>query len=239
MSTPHNRAKKGDFSKVCIMPGDPLRAKWIAETFLDKVKIVNDIRCMYAYTGYYKGKRVSVMAHGMGIPSIGIYSYELFKFYDVDYIIRVGSAATSIKGIRVGSVFIVKDAFSKSQYMEELGAKSKDDIYKPSKKIYDTLVKTSQQLKIPYHSGRIFSEDCFYSTFTPAQRIKLSKGCQMCEMESAALFANANKLHKQAATILTCSDSLITKDAMTHQERQSSMKNMIKIALETCIKLIK
>ena len=239
MSTPHIRAKKGDFAKVCIMPGDPLRAKWIAETFLTDAKLVNDVRNMFGFTGYYKGKKVSVKAHGMGIPSIGIYAYELFKFYDVDYIIRVGSAGALIKDIKVGSVFIGKDAFTKSIYPQEVGYKTKNGIYKPSKKLLDLAINTCKEYRIPYRVGRIYSEDCFYTSRTVKQRIKDSHGAEMCEMESAGLYATACKLKKQALTILTCSDSIVTHESMSIMERQTKFKDMAILALEMAIKLVK
>ena len=239
MSTPHNRAKKGDFAKVCIMPGDPLRAKWIAETFLDNAVLVNDVRGMLGFTGYYKGKRVSVMAHGMGIPSIGIYVYELFKFYDVDYIIRVGSAGALVKNIKVGSVFLVKDSYTKSVYPQELGVKTKSHIFKPSKKLLDLAIDTCHKFKIPYHLGRVYSDECFYGRASVKERIKDSGGAQMCEMESAGLFATADKLKKQAMTLLTCSDNLVTHELMSSYERQTKFKDMVKLSLEMAIKLVK
>ena len=172
MSTPHNGAKKGDFANVCIMPGDPLRAKWIAETFLDNCTLVNDVRGMLGFTGYYKGKKVSVMGHGMGVPSMGIYAYELYKFYGVDYIIRVGSGGAMIKDIKVGSIFVVDEAFGSSTFPKELGVKTNKGVIKPTKKLFDLTIKTLKEEKIPYRVGRAFSEDCFYSSLTVKQRIK-------------------------------------------------------------------
>ena len=239
MLTPHNRAKKGEFAKVCIRPGDPLRAKWMAETFLDNAILVNDVRGMLGFTGYYKGKRVSVMAHGMGIPSIGIYSYELFKFFGVDYIIRVGSAGALIKEIKVGSIFIVDEAYTKSAFAEELGVKSKTNTFKPSKKLLDLAINTCHKLKIPYRKGKIYSDDCFYGRASVKERIKMSRGAQMCEMESAGLFALAKKLKKDALTLLTCSDSLVTHESMSAHDRQTSFKSMAKLALEMAAKLVK
>ena len=238
MSTPHNSAKKGDFANVCIMPGDPLRAKWIAETFLDNVTLVNDIRGMLGFTGFYKGKKVSVMGHGMGVPSVGIYAYELFKFYDVDYIIRVGSGGALIKEIKVGSVFVVDEAFGTSTFPKEMGLKIKNNVIKPTKKLFDLTIKTLKEEKIPYRVGRAFSEDCFYSDLSVKQRIKWT-GAQMCEMESYALYACAIRLKKQALTLLTCSDSMVTGESMPASERQTSFKQMTKAALETALKVAK
>ena len=238
MSTPHNNAKKGAFANICIMPGDPLRAKWIAETFLDNVKLVNDVRGMLGFTGYYKGKKVSVMGHGMGVPSMGIYAYELYKFYGVDYIIRVGSGGAMIKDIKVGSIFVVDEAFGSSTFPKELGVKTNKGVIKPTKTLFDLTIKTLKEEKIPYRVGRAFSEDCFYSSLTVKQRIKWT-GAQMAEMESYALYACAIKLKKQALTLLTCSDSMVTGESMPASARQTSFKEMTRAALETAIKVSK
>ena len=239
MPTPHNRAKKGDFAKICLMAGDPLRAKWIVETFLDKAVLVNDVRGMLGFTGYYKGKRVSVMGHGMGIPSTCIYAHELFKFYDVDYIIRVGSTGSLVKNIKVGSVFITKEAWGKSSYPKEIGVKTKNNVITPSKKLYDLAVKVCKEHKIPYYEGRAISADAFYSYKTAAQLRKMSGGADVTEMESLGLYAEAIRLKKHALTLLTCSDSLVTHEEMSSQERQTKFKDMVKIALEVAVKLSK
>ena len=239
MPTPHNNAKKGDFARVCIMPGDPLRAKWIAETFLEKVKLVNDVRGMFAFTGYYKGKRVSVMGHGMGTPSIGIYATELYKFYDVDYIIRVGTGGALVKQIHVGSVFLGEEAYSESNLLKEIGVKTKNNIYKPSKKLLDLAIKTCKELKIPYNIGCIANSDCFYHNVPLDKLAKKMGNAKICEMESAGLYGIAKWLKKDAFSLLTCSDSLVTKEETTAHERQTTFKNMMKIALEMAIKLTK
>lgn len=236
MST-HIDAKKSDIAKIVLMPGDPLRAKWIAENFLKKVKLVNQVRGMYAFTGYYKDKRVTVMGHGMGIPSIGIYSHELFTFFDVKYIIRVGSAGSIDKNIDIGDTFIAAEAFSESHYAEEIGVKVKNKVLKPSKILLDALVKAAKKNKIPYHMGRVNSEDAFYSKYNVAQLKKITGNAQMLEMEAFGLYANAIRSKKEAITILTCSDSLINHKALSPIERQTTFKNMVTIALEAATTL--
>jgi purine-nucleoside phosphorylase len=162
--TPHNKAKLNDIAKVVLMPGDPLRAKWIAENFLKSAKLVNDVRGMFAYTGTYKNKKITVMAHGMGMPSIGIYSYELFKFYNVNTIIRVGSAGAFAKTIKLGDVIIAKEAFSESIYAKDVGVKvPSSKILKASNRILNVCLATTQQMKIKPHVGKVLCEDVFYS----------------------------------------------------------------------------
>jgi purine-nucleoside phosphorylase len=162
--TPHNKAKLSDIAKVVLMPGDPLRAKWIAENFLKSPKLVNDVRGMFAYTGAYKNKKVTVMAHGMGMPSIGIYSYELFKFYNVNTIIRVGSAGAFTKSIKLGDVIVAKEAFSESIYAQDVGVKvPKNKILNASSKPLNLCLSVARQMKIEPHVGKVLCEDVFYS----------------------------------------------------------------------------
>lgn len=218
------------------MPGDPLRAKIAAETFLKNSKLVNQVRGMYAYTGTYKGKKITIMAHGMGIPSIGIYSYELFKFYDVDYIIRIGTAG-GYKGIEVGDVIISNAAYSYSTYAKDIGIKNAPKKLLPSKKLLNTAVKTANEMKLKYHVGQTASEDAFYNAYSVKEAIKRNHNSIVVEMEAYALYANAQYLKKNALTILTCSDSFFSKKQMSSKERQESTKTMIKLALNTAIKL--
>ena len=213
MSTPHNEAEKGQFAKTVLMPGDPLRAKFIAETFLENAVQVNGVRGMLGFTGTYKGKEISVMGGGMGMPSIGIYSYELFTQYDVDKIIRIGSAGG---------------------YSKEL---NEDDITYPSKELTDELRKAAKELNIPIREGYTHSSDVFYrqpSDESPTywEKLRDERGCLCVEMESFALFHNANVTGKQAACLLTISDSLVTHEETTADERQNAFTAMMKIALE-------
>ena len=198
--TPHNQAKLGEIAKNVLMPGDPLRAKFIAETFLTNVKQVNSVRNMLAFTGEYKGKEITVMASGMGMPSIGIYSYELYSVYGVENIIRVGSAGA----------------------------------YSGDLKVYDVVL-AAKRLEIPLHVSRIHSSDVFYREGEPNYYKTLceEKGVSCVEMESFALFHNARVLGKKAACLLTISDSFVTKEVTTAEERQTAFVNMMKVALET------
>ncbi len=234
--TTHNRAKKGEIAKVVLMAGDPLRVKWIAENFLDNVKLVNDIRSTYCYTGEYKGKLVSIMAHGMGNPSIGIYSYELFKFYDVDIIIRIGSAGSYSSSINISDLILVKESYSESTYAKLLNNYN-DDVFYPSENVNNLIINVAKQNNLPLNVVRCHSSDVFYSNEKLDSIIKRTHA-QCVEMESFALFVNAKMLNKSAAVILTCSDSLVTGDALSPDMRQTSFTNMIKLALESAIKLI-
>ncbi|MDE6477375.1 MAG: purine-nucleoside phosphorylase [Mycoplasmoidaceae bacterium] len=237
MSTPHNQAKKEDIAKVVLMPGDPLRAKFVAENYLQNAKLVNFVRNMYAYTGEYKGKKVTIMAHGMGIPSVGIYSYELFKFYDVDYIIRFGTAGGYKENIKVGDVIIAKSSFSESRYAIDLGIKDAPKILYPSKLLLDKAIESASSLNIKYHLSQVASEDVFYNCYTLEQNIARTQNSDAVEMEAYALYANAQLLNKHALTILTCSDSMVTGEQMTSQQRQTSTKNMIELVLDIAIRL--
>ena len=232
--TPHNEAKKEDIAKTVIMPGDPLRAKYIAEHFLDNYRLVNSVRNVLAYTGTYKGKEVTVMASGMGMPSIGIYSYELYKFYDVDNIIRVGSAGSYSKDIRLYDVVLVNESYSKSSFAKVQGYDS--DLIKSSEyinnKMRETAIKTNKKII----EGRIHSSDVFYID-ADIKDFYYNKKCLCTEMESFALFYNALKLNKRAACLLTISDNLETKEETTSEERQTSFNEMIELALDTTINL--
>lgn len=231
--TPHNACKdKSKIAKIVLMPGDPLRAKYIAENFLSDVELFTDVRNVLGYTGYYNGKKISVMASGMGMPSIGIYSYELFSFYDVDTIIRIGSAGSYDENVNVYDTLIVKDAFSESTFAR-VAFNDKSKIMKPSKLINNKLIKSAKKLGIPYKYGRIHSSDVFYGNdANHYKELRNNKGCLAVEMESFALFANAKALGKNAACILTISDSLVNGVATTSLERERNFNNMIKIALE-------
>lgn len=235
--TPHIEVKdKNLFGKTVLMPGDPLRAKWIAETYLTDVKLINTVRNMFAYTGYYKGQKVTVMGSGMGMPTIGIYSYELFKFYDVENIIRVGSCGAYSEKINLYDVIIASKAFSESSYAK-VAFGYLDNILFPSEKLVNKLTSSAKELNINVYQDIIHSSDVFYrhkgDVFTD---VRDKYGCVAVEMEAFALFANAKFLNKNAACILTVSDSLVTHEATTAKERQESFNKMIEIALEASIK---
>ncbi|WP_459995287.1 purine-nucleoside phosphorylase [Marinitoga arctica] len=233
MPTPHIEVdKKGIIAETVIMPGDPLRAKFIAENFLEDPILFNKVRNMFGYTGIYKGKKISVMGSGMGMPSIGIYSYELFKFYDVQNIIRVGSCGAYTDEIDLYDVILVEESYSESTYAKVM-AGIEDEILKPSSELNIKLENAAKNLNIPIHKGRIHSSDVFYrQNFDNYKKIKEKYGCIAVEMESFALFANAQVTGKNAACLLTVSDSLVTMKATSSEERMKSFTNMMKIALE-------
>ena len=229
--TPHIAAKEGDFAKTVLMPGDPLRAKFIAETFLTDAVLVNNVRGVNGYTGYYNGKRVSVMASGMGIPSMGIYSYELFNFYDIDNIIRIGTAGSIHLDLKIRNVVLAMGACTDSNY----GAQYElPGTFAPiaSFELLRKAVRVIEEMgNIGYKVGNVVSSDVFYSDRqTTAAWQKM--GALAIEMESAALYMNAARAGKNALTICTISDSLVTGEVTTAEERQTSFADMMKIALE-------
>lgn len=232
MPTPHIEAQKGEIAKTVLMPGDPLRAKFIAETFLENVKQFNNVRGMLGFTGTYKGREISVMGHGMGQPSVGIYSYELYKFYDVENIIRIGSCGAYDESLDLYDVIIVEDAYSESTFAQ-VQCGDMNDVQEPSQELTERLEKIADELEIPYKKGRIHSSDVFYSEdFKRFEKLRDEKGCLAVEMESFALFTNAKTLGKNAACVLTVSDHLVTHEETSSAERQTAFTNMMKIALE-------
>lgn len=235
MSTPHNSAEKGQIAKTVLMPGDPLRAKFIAETFLENAILVNNVRGIGGYTGTWKGKPVTVMASGMGMPSIGIYSYELFQQYDVDNIIRIGSAGAYVPELKIFDVVLASSAYSESTYAK-VQSGYKDAYGYPSKELNEKIKKAAERLNIPLTEGTIHSSDVFYRESSDyLEDIVQDKHCVCVEMESFALFNNARVLGKNAACLLTISDSLVSHEATSAEERQTSFKRMMEIALDAAI----
>ena len=230
--TPHNEAKKEDIAKTVLMPGDPLRAKYIAETYLEDYKLVNKVRNCFAYTGTYKGKRVTVMASGMGMPSIGIYSYELFKFYDVDTIIRVGSSGAYTDKLNLYDVVLVDGAYSDSAYALAQNGETRNILH-GNDEVNNHIKKVADKLNIPIHFVNIHSSDIFYKENDNFPELYEKYGCAAVEMESFALFHNANVCGKKAACLLTISDNLVTHAETTPEERQNSFNQMIELALES------
>lgn len=236
MSTPHNAAEKEQIAKTVLMPGDPLRAKYVAENYLEDAKLVNTVRNAFAYTGTYKGRPVSVMASGMGMPSIGIYSYELYKFYDVENIIRIGSAGAYDRELKIYDLVLADSCYSESSYARcQSGDKS--DIQYPDAVLNEKLLRAGKKLGIPVKTGRIHSGDVFYyEDGQPGYTYyRNEKDCLCVEMESFALFHNAKVLGRKAACILTISDSLVTHEVTTSEERQNAFTNMMKVALEAAV----
>ena len=229
MATPHISAEKGDFAKTVLMPGDPLRAKFIADTFLKDVRQVTGVRGMLGFTGTYEGRPI------MGMPSIGIYSYELYKFYDVDNIIRIGSAGSYTDKAKLFDVVLATGAYSESNYAVTQSGDT-DDIQTPSAELNNALRRSAAAAGIPLIEGNIHSSDVFYRQPSDAkptywERLRDEKGCLAVEMESFALFHNAKVLGKRAACLLTISDSFVSPEITTAEQRQTSFTAMMQVAL--------
>ena len=234
--TAHIEAKKDEIAQTVIMPGDPLRAKFIAETYLKDYKLVNTIRNIYAYTGYYKDQKITIMASGMGMPSIGIYSYELYKFYDVKNIIRVGTAGAYTKDLNLYDVVLVNASYSDSSYAK-VQNNSDDQLIEASYATNLYISTTAEERNIPITIGNIYSSDVFYKEEDNYKDIVKEIGCIACEMESFALFHNAKVLNKRASCLLTISNSFVTNEETTAEERQNAFTKMIELALEASLKM--
>ena len=233
MSTPHNRAEKGDFAPTVLMPGDPLRAKFIADTFLENPRLVTDVRGMLGYTGTYQGRPVSVMGSGMGMPSIGIYSYELYNYYGVENIIRVGSAGAMTGKLQLRDVVAAMSAYTNSRYGDSFGFSG---TLAPccSYELLAKAIETGKALGMNVVPGPVFSSDCFYEQGGyEASSAKLMKLGVLCvEMETYALYLNAAAAGKNALSLLTISDSAVTGEALPAEDRQNTFTQMMEIALE-------
>ena len=231
--TPHIEVKDANkIAKTVLMPGDPLRAKYIADTFLENVEQFNGVRGMLGFTGTYKGRRISVMGSGMGMPSIGIYSYELFNFYGVEQIVRIGSAGSYSPELNLYDVVVVKEAYSESSFAYTQG-KEERNVIPSNQELSEKIMDIAKNLNIKTHYERIHSSDVFYREGESiVEDMYENKKCVCVEMESFALFHNANVLGKKAACILTISDSLVTHEVTTSEERQNAFTQMMKIALE-------
>ena len=235
MSTPHNEANLGDIAKTVIMPGDPLRAKYIAENFMTDIKLVNSVRGIYAYTGKYKGKEITVMASGMGMPSIGIYAYELYQFYDVEEIIRVGSAGSYDVNLHVYDVLLVENSYSDSSFAQ-VQNHSNYDIVPSSSKLNGAILDTANERNQHIVTGNVYSTDVFYRQVDENPKVQENK-CLACEMESFALFHTAKMLNKEATCLLTISDHFVTGEETTPKERETEFKKMIELALDSILKI--
>lgn len=235
MNTPHINASKNDIAKTVLMPGDPLRSKFIAENFLENPVLFNNVRGIQGYTGTYKGHRVSVMASGMGMPSIGIYSYELFNFFGVENIIRVGSAGGISDKLKLRDIVFGLGANTNSSYAEQYGVKG---TIAPtcSYELLTKAVEAAKELGITPVIGNLYSSDNFYSADTGALKKWAEIGSLAVEMEAAALYLNAIAAKKNALAICTISDLPFTGEECSAQERQNTFTSMMEIALETAIK---
>lgn len=233
--TPHINAKYGDFADTVLLPGDPLRAKLVAETFLTDARQVNGVRGALGFTGYYKGQRVSVMGTGMGMPSIGIYSYELFNFYDVRNLVRIGSAGSISDKVHVMDIVLGQGASTNSAYVNTFGLPG---TFAPLAdwELLETTAQTAKELGIHTVTGNILSSDVFYGDDPSASDQWRKMGILCIEMEAAALYMNAARAGKRALTILTISDEIYTGKALSAEDRQNSFKDMMRLALESAVR---
>lgn len=236
--TPHNSAKKEDIAETVIMPGDPLRAKYIAEKYLSDYKLVNEVRGMYAYTGFYNGKRVTVMAHGMGMPSMGIYAYELYKFYDVKEIIRIGSCGAYLEEMKLFDIILSTACYSESNFALTLNNDNCHIAYS-DEDLNVKIGKVAYNDNIKLYRGMTASLDCFdvYASDINKFFERMPKGVKpiAAEMEAFALFYIAKMLNKKAACLMSVVDSKYIKDVATSEEREQGLDKMIKLALDAVL----
>ena len=236
MPTVHIEAKKEDIAKVVLMPGDPKRAEYIAKNYLKKAKLVNLVRGITAYTGYYKDKLITVFPSGMGNPSIGIYSYELFNFYDVENIIRIGSCGAYSEGLKLRDLILVNNSLSESTYAL-VQEKYKYNKIPASTSLNEIIKQTAVENKINIIRGDIYCSDVFYEQENNYIDKRNKYNVLGVEMETFALFHNATTLKKRASCLLTVTDSFCYPDKLNSEQREKSLDKMITLALETCLKI--
>ena len=232
MATPHNNAAYGDFAKIVLMPGDPLRAKWIAETFLTDAKLVNTVRGINGYTGFTKnGKRISVMASGMGMPSIGIYSHELFSSYGVEGIIRIGTAGSYSKQARLGQIVIAQCASTESSWPLQFSLNGGTLSAAADFELLYDAYQAAKEKGVVAHCGNVLSTDVFYNYDKEVWKRWAELGVLAVEMEAYSLYVNAARNHKRALCLLTISDSFVEEGELTPEQRQVGLKEMIEVAI--------
>ena len=234
MATLHNQAEKGEIAPIVLMPGDPLRAKYIAETYLENARQFNSVRNMFGYTGIYKGKEISVMGSGMGMPSMGIYAYELYTHFGVEAIIRIGSAGAYCSELNLMDIVLAESVWSESTYAKVQAGVEDDTLY-PTASLNALIVSTAHTLSKKLIPCRVHSCDVFYlqDNVDDYRVIYQRHNCWCVDMESFALFHTANVLGKKAACMLTISDSLVSRKALTTKEREISFHDMMLVALES------
>ena len=238
MSTPHIEAELGEIAKIVLMPGDPKRAEFIAKNYLTGARLINVLRSMNAYTGYYKGVEVTIFPSGMGMPSMGIYSHELYDFYDVDVIIRIGSAGSYNKDLKLFDIFLSNSAYSETNFDEE--SINKDlEIINASIEINNIIKETAKKLDIDIKEGRVHTSETFYTSNQSVKEEALKHGCDIVEMENYSLLVNAKKFHKKATGIFTITDELYSDNRMDAKSRELKLNTMITLALESVINLKK
>ena len=240
MSTPHNEAKLGEIAKTVIMPGDPLRAKYIAENFLDNYKLVNSVRGMYAYTGLYKGKEITIMASGMGMPSMGIYSYELYKFYGVENIVRIGSCGSYSPELKLFDIVLAENVFSESNFALTLNNEN-CHIVSANNELNNIIKLTAEKNNMKIYIGNTVCTDCFDVYMTDVNkfldRVPKDFNPLSAEMEAFALFYVSKILNKKSSCLMSVVDSKYIKDIATPEERQTGLNNMIKLALDSSLEM--
>lgn len=236
--TPHIEAKKGEIAKIVIMPGDPLRAKLIAENYLENPKLVNTVRNIYAYTGKYKGKEITVMASGMGMPSMGIYAYELYKIYEVETIIRIGSCGGYTKELNLLDTIIVDESYSEGNFAYTFNSEE-CHLVEATKELNEVIEQVAKDNNIKYKKGKILCSECFDAYIPKLDELyaRIPKDIIGAEMESFALFYIAKFLNKKAACILTVADLPVRKEEVSASDRQNALNDMIKISLETTLRI--
>lgn len=234
--TPHIQSNKDDIAKIVLMPGDPLRAKYIAEHFLTDYKLVNTVRNMFGYTGFYKGKKITVFASGMGMPSIGIYSYELFKEYNVDTIIRIGTAGSYVDNVNLFDIVLVENAYSDSNFAY-IQNNNENKIISSSNNVNDVIKKVAEINNQKLVCGTVHCTDVFYKESDNYKELVDKYSCLAVDMESFALFNTAQMLNKKATCILTISDSFTTNERLSTLDREKGFNNMMLLALESAINL--
>lgn len=237
MATPHIESKLEDIAEVVLMPGDPLRAKYIAENFLTDYKLINTVRNMFGYTGYYKGRRVTVFASGMGVPSIGIYSYELYKFYHVEKIIRIGTSGSFHKDVKLLDVVLSTGAYCKS-YFDQLLDNQDINYIEASHNLNDKIKKVADDAHIPLKVGKTITSDVFdlYTDSEDVFRTNFPGDDYLAvEMEAFGLFYIAKKLGREASCLMTVVDSFYDKRSLSSEERETSLNQMIELALDTAV----
>lgn len=235
IETAHINADLNDFAKTVLMPGDPLRSKFIADNFLTDSKLINNIRGIQGYTGYYKGHKITVMASGMGCPSMGIYSYELYKYCNVENIIRIGSAGALDENIKLRTLLIGDKSISNSNYSNEFEINENYYIYEANNKLVNDAIEIAKDNNFDFDTGLLYCSDTFYDENNSNEKFA-SLGAKAVEMESMALYINAKKLNKKALTIVTISDNVISNEKLSALDRQESFKDMMKLALEIAVR---
>lgn len=235
MSTIHIEAAKEDIAKIVLMPGDPYRAKYIAENYLTNPRLINKLRGEFGYTGTYKDKEITIFSSGMGIGSMGIYSYELFNNYDVDIIIRIGTAGSYTTDLKPFDIILSSSSYSKTNYDEEAGLFN-EEIINASFELNSIIESIARLRRIPVKLCRVHTTDAFYGEYNSYEEF-ISKECMAVEMETYALLYNAKKFHKQATAILTVTDNLITKEKVSSIDREKRLNDMISLALESALKM--